>query len=519
MPIDPTIPLGVQSPMQNLSSLLNIKSTMQQQELQQQALQSGSMKNQQDAIDLQETQNAQAVLKNLKKYQDQSGNIVDYAGLSQDMSQAAPKNYARFMGAVMQAQQAHTDAVNSLLSVDDNTRKQTANILYSLKGQKPEAITDTIDRIEKAQPQLSKPLELFRARMAGVGDNPKAMDDLLDQSARMAMDPTGQQSLRTPKGVAVSNGQQSSVISMAPGTDVPAGEAIPGTVQQQQLPPTTPTIDPQTGQPGYLGPQGGPEAAVFDLKGTPKQQLQILNSIANDKSNPPEVRQAALLRAREAQGYGSSKPGFVASALPPGQGENIANNVASMGQHFQRLQDSAESAPLVQALTGNIKALASADTTGNLSGRKAYISGLLEALHLPTSGDLKTDTDLLEKNMAQLNLGSPAATDAARTLVQAARPNTHMSPEAVKEAADQVAAQARANQVMRDALSGYKMAGDVQGYQAARQKFEQVMDFRAFQYERATPAERDKMLSKMSPDERNKLRASLKGLTDMGVMK
>src|SRR3954467_13931101 len=107
--IDASIPLQIQQPsgMQTISSMLGVKSQVQQQQLQQQALQSNAMANQQSQIDLQETQGAREIMKNVANYQDADGNI-DYNKLLPDMMKAAPKNGAKFVQGIMGMQQQAT---------------------------------------------------------------------------------------------------------------------------------------------------------------------------------------------------------------------------------------------------------------------------------------------------------------------------------------------------------------------------------------------------------------------------
>ncbi|MFS6963245.1 hypothetical protein ABMY88_23875, partial [Escherichia coli] len=85
------------------------------------------------------------------------------------------------------------------------------------------------------------------------------------------------------------------------------------------------------------------------------------------------------------------------------------------------LNDQSTGAPLIAALQGNIKSLIPGAITGTESGRKAYVVGLLNAMGVggQATGDIQKDTDLLQKQMAQLQLGTPATTDAMRTLVSA----------------------------------------------------------------------------------------------------
>lgn len=268
------------------------------------------------------------------------------------------------------------------------------------------------------------------------------------------------------------------------------------------------------------------------------QRLGIKPDQKIDLSNPV-VRQAVgtaiMLHENGAAGvFGQQqapqqqpRSGFIPTALPPGQAANLQNNFEQMNTHYAKLQGPASDAQLALGLTGNIESLAKDALTGTESGREAYVNGLLNTLGLggKSTGDWQKDTDLLNKNMAQLNLATPAATDAARTLVEAARPHTTMSAAAIEEAARQVGSQIQANLAVRNYLTPYKFAnggkGDPQGYQAARQQIEQAADPRAWEYAAMQPGspQAKQFMSKLAPQDRAGLVKKIGQLEQMGMLK
>jgi hypothetical protein len=196
-----------------------------------------------------------------------------------------------------------------------------------------------------------------------------------------------------------------------------------------------------------------------------------------------------------------------------------------MARHYSSLNDQASGSQLVASLSGNIQSLAAKAITGTEQDKKAYVNGMLNALHLgnQSTGDLQKDTDLLEKNLAQLNLTTPAATDAARNLVSVARPHTTMTASAIPEATQQIVSQVQANMAMRNYLTPYRMAnkgaGDVTGYQHAREQLEQVADPRVWQYQQMKKSDPDaarKFLSSQ-PDAAS-LVGKAKELVNMGLI-
>lgn len=500
MALDTSIPLQTQAvnPMGALSSVLNIQN-------QQAQLQGTQQQNQQSAIALQERQGVQGVLSNIKRYQDSAGNI-DFGKLTPDIMSVAPTTGAQVLQGVAGAQSAATVAHAQINDLDAASRKTVGEALYSLKGQKPEVVQQTLQGLKQAYPGLGGAVDyLGNYILAPHAANPEQLDSALDQAGRFVQTAPTQNSLTSPSGVTVNDGQTTKVVNTNPGAGA-VGSTVPGTAATIQPGPTTPTI----GSDGTQGIVGAPKADFTGLQGSGRSPA--LAEIASSNENPDVRREAANVLANRPQG-------FIPQSLPAGQASNIENNVQEMNRHFGSLQDASSGAQLQQGLIGNIKALAPDAATGTGAGRKAYISGLLAAFHIPDTGDEAKNTDLLEKNLAQLNLSTPASTDAARTIVNAARPHGTMQLGALTEAADQLGGQIQANVAMRNALAGYKMMGDAQGYQAARQKLEGIADPRAFQFEAASPEDQKKMLSGLTDTDRAQLRAKISQLIDMGLMK
>lgn len=501
MAIDPSIPLQVKpaDPMGALSSVLGIQNARNQ-------VQAGQMANQQSGIDLQERQGVQGVLKNIKQYQDAQGN-VDFNKLGPDIMAVAPTTGSAVLNNVATAQAAATGARTAVTSLDQKTRGLVGETLYSLKGQPPDVVASTMQGLKAAYPTLAPAVDFMSQYIVGPHASDQAtLDQHLDTAGKFVQTAPTQQTMNTPEGVTVNDGRSTKVVSTKPGTSVAPGEVVPGTGATLQPGPTTPTIGPD----GTQGIVGAPQADFTGLKGAGRGSA--LAEIASSNENPDVRREAANVLANRPQG-------FIPQSLPAGQAQNIANNVDEMNRHFGSLQDASSGAQLQQGLIGNIKALAPDAATGTGAGRKAYISGLMAALHIPDTGDEAKNTDLLEKNLAQLNLSTPASTDAARTIVNAARPHGTMQLGALTEAADQLGGQIQANVAIRNALSGYKMMGDAQGYQAARQKLESIADPRAFQFEAASPEDQKKMLAGLTQEDRAQLRSKISQLIEMGLMK
>jgi hypothetical protein len=247
------------------------------------------------------------------------------------------------------------------------------------------------------------------------------------------------------------------------------------TTAAQQAPATTTMIGPRGGlqvvqtNPRSAIPMGavGPE--------TPPQGIPL--QIMMDSAGNPHFIGSAL------QGPGQGPAPW--TTQPQAQAQKAAAD--DMTNHFTGLNASAQSLPLVTGLTKTIESLAPSAFTGPGGDKRQYMAGLARVFGVNLTGDAQTDTNLMNKAMAQLNISSPAGTDAARALIEAGQPNSHMDATAIKEAAGTVASQVRMNAAERTFLQTTRFsnrgAGDPEAYQQGRQQFEMNADPRIWQYE------------------------------------
>src|SRR6266404_427991 len=160
---------------------------------------------------------------------------------------------------------------------------------------------------------------------------------------------------------------------------------------------------------------------------------------------------------------------------------------SDMSDHFTALNASAQSMPLVTSLTKTIEGLAPEAFTGPGGDKRQYMAGLARSFGFNLTGDAQTDTNLLNKAIAQLNISTPAGTDAARALIEAGQPNSKMDADAIKTAAGTIRGQVLMNQAERNFLQTTRLsnrgAGDPQAYQEGRQGFEANADPRIWQYQ------------------------------------
>lgn len=183
-----------------------------------------------------------------------------------------------------------------------------------------------------------------------------------------------------------------------------------------------------------------------------------------------------------------SNPGtsVVRPGLAPGVEKSISGNVETMNGDFADLYSANKQAPTTLALLDNIKQLSGKAITGTSADKLAYVNGLLTMGGFQKQKDLATATDLLNKNanMLAINMrlgASGGGSDALQSLAQAANPNSHMQPEAIIAAANEVAGQVKMRQAMYNQLLPYKMNSDVQGYFNTQKQFVSQADPRTYQ--------------------------------------
>lgn len=539
MPItvpDQTIAAQVQVPdtMKSLGSIMNLANQRNQYQQGQQAIQSNDLKLQGDTQANSDRQAAAQFMSTPANWQNEDGTIN--LTKANNILKIAPQTGSDVVQKLSTLANAQTTASKAKMDMGTAGRSVIGG-LYGILGRSgvddPAVVASELDQL-KTQYGPDSPISAYaeaaKVGLQGLPAGAGTVKKNLITQAQALMSPEGQNSAFSPKaGLTDTGGALQETVETPSVAGGPASVAlVPGSPTiKKTLPPTQGTVS-DTGEVRTVGAPASDANPVpgngLDMSRVSPAQLKMLTDFDALKNGIQHFQTV------------TPTPQGVRTSLPVGVAGNIENNVASMGKHYEGLQDQSSGAQLIQGLTGNIKALAKGAATGTAGGGKAYVSGLIDAFmpsfisaHLPHdfTGDLKADTDLLEKNMAQLNLGTPGSgrSDAAQTLVGAARPHSGMQESAIMEAADQVASQVKANMAIRNYLTPYKYAnngqGDSSGYQAARQTIESVADPRAWQYE-SMPAgspQRKAFMAKLTPEDRTALIQKTTVLENMGMFK
>lgn len=523
--MDTSAILGFKQPdmMQNLSGLLNVANSAQ-------TLQQNQQKTQQGGIDLQERQNAIEFLKG-GSFVNPDGSL-DNAKLTTGLTKVAPTTGMKIASEYGTAHSSVTGATQALNNLTNDNRTRLASVTYAAAGQSPEVMGATADALAKEIKGAGPLVDLFKSQYAQIyqAQGPEKAKEFAIRSSQSVLPQEAQQSANTPTVAGVNTGQQTYGVNIKPNVaGMPVGSVVPGTSAQLQPPPTQPVLG-QNNQPGILGSQGTPPAAGTVPSGyaggsalaAAPEQLRIMQSEreqAAAKGDQPTV--AALDREMDRI---RKQPGFIATGPVPGTIESKLGSVNVVNDHWARINAGSADSPVATSLLSTIRDLAPAAITGAEAGKRAYWNGLFNALHIGTqaTGDLQKDTDLLQKSMAQLNIATPATTDAMRTLVEAGRPHSTMSATAIQDAAGQIEGQIKGNMAMRNLMTSDKRyadaTGDVTSYDNKRQALEKLMDPRIFQYESLPPgAARQAFINKINPKDRAEVIEKTKKLVTMGV--
>lgn len=338
---------------------------------------------------------------------------------------------------------------------------------------------------------------------------PGAVAQMLKNTVVGQMGASGQQSALTPSLVQNSNGQQTITTNINPLAPGGVG-AQPIAPIQQQLPPTTPTMD--GGVPGYLGPQGGQGQSEMGFDPSKLSQAQ--------KAQMLKVSPDAYARGVEAfYKRGQPQQGRVASGLPIGAAEGIQGTQGVVNDDWKNSVTQANGAQRTIGILQNIKQYSAGAAGGIGADRQAFTAGLAGLLGMDAGELVKTNTDLLAKNSNMLALAG-GNTDAARAMAEAANPNAHMTKEALAHAADQLIGQQQLNLARVQYLTPFKAqadAGHPEMYQAALNQFNSVADPRIVQFSSMSPEDKSAMKSSMSEKERAEFGKKLGKARTLGI--
>lgn len=507
MALDPTIALQAQTPsfdtaLKPVASLLGIQNAAQE-------LRSRETQNQQNQAVLQERNNLRQLFQDPKGILDESGNI-DFNKAGPAIITAAPTQGGQVLQGLIAAQNSSIAAKRGINALNDEQRASVGQYLMSLAGKPPEIVKQGLDGLVEMQPGLKAAADhAWRYMLAPSAGDPDAFKNATLKVGQAVMSPAQQAVAIKPDVVQTDSGQQIVSTNINPLAEGGVG-SHPIAPIKKQLPPTTPTFDKKTGEPGYLGSVDDPAEGGFD-----PSKLSDAQKVAMIKADP--VAYANGLESFYKRGQAAAR---VVSGPPVGAVAGIEGSQSTINDQWKALNDQAGKAGTDISLLQNIKQFSHNAATGQLADREALINGIAARLGISSADLKKTDTDLLAKNSAMLALVG-GNTDAARALAEAANPNIKMNETAIRHAADQIISQKQMAIAQQKYLLPFKALADQghpEAYQAAKAQFDAAADPRIFQYPNMSQEEKYKMKNSMSPAEQEAFRAKAAKLKDLGVI-
>lgn len=308
---------------------------------------------------------------------------------------------------------------------------------------------------------------------------------------------------------------QPATLNAAPKDTLP-----PGTIAAQP-PPTTEVLGPnkERGIVGALQPPtgGALETALtkspgeYDVKYQLPDGRMLIGKVQGASSGASPVASAAPATP-------SPQSGFMPTSLPPGQDTAIKSGVDQALKHYQGLSDSAQGSGTLEGIAKNIVAGAPKAINGTGAEKLQFWNGLAAQAGWKTSNDLKTVTDEVQKNMAQLQQQQPAGSVAAINLNDMASPHPTMTVEAQVDAAKQMIGRFR---MAKDLSANFTpdvnkviATGNPSPYLEKQAAIAQHADPRIWQMEQMSPAELAAYKTKIGAAQFQELSAHAKALHD-----
>ena len=200
-------------------------------------------------------------------------------------------------------------------------------------------------------------------------------------------------------------------------------------------------------------------------------------------------------------------------------GQNPQQGTA-MNEDFKNIAGQAAEARNTISYLNQIKQLAPLADTGQFSDKQQYVNSLLSMAGSERATDAVTAKSLLDKyhNQIVARLGQGGlGTDAARAIIGAAYPNSHMPAPAIMEAADNAIGAQQQTIGKLQALTPHFLNGDPAAFYGTKQQYESTADPTIYQWKNMPkgPARDQFAQQRMAADPTWAARA--KALQGMGV--
>ena len=217
------------------------------------------------------------------------------------------------------------------------------------------------------------------------------------------------------------------------------------------------------------------------------EQIRMVTSNGGQPINPadqPALNREVARLTKERDALAAGRPQFTPEQRP-GVKTSVEGQQKTLEDRFTQLRDANGQAETTNSYLQNIKQLADKAATGKFADRQQFVNALLSMVGNEKASDSMTANNLLDKYSNQIvaRLGQGGlGTDAARSILQSAYPNATMTPDAIKDAADNLMGANAMIQAKMRTLSPIAASRDPVAYQQKEQVFDQNADPRIWQY-------------------------------------
>jgi hypothetical protein len=243
------------------------------------------------------------------------------------------------------------------------------------------------------------------------------------------------------------------------------------------------------------------------------------NGLDISKLSPQEQQ---LLRQTDPSAYDAGVARFKAKGVgaPFGMEQGAKNSQDEFSKRWSQLQTDNSTAQTTTSYLQSIKELAKKANAGAGSDKWAFVNGLLAPFGNERANDELTAKNLLEKysNQITTRLGAGGmGTDAARSILQSAYPNSHMQPDAINEAVDNLVGANEMVKAKTKFLQAPALKRDPKAYSENEIQFDQNADPRVWQLKNMPPENQGAFVKKMDPATAADLLKRIQTLKKMGA--
>jgi len=255
---------------------------------------------------------------------------------------------------------------------------------------------------------------------------------------------------------------------------------------------------------------------------------QWLASGADPRKLPAETRNyLADVSARTGANIYNQNKAQPIYAQPPmgataGAEANAKNQSATMTEDWKSVAGANEKAQSVISFLQNVSKYAPQGSVGRFFAQKDMAASIGSMFGIPAAEVINTANDLTSKNaqqvIAMMGSGTAMGTDAARTILQSANPNVHMTNEALQEAIRTIQAVQQMNQAKAIALQKPYTSGDAKTFTALKTDIDTNADPRIWQWKSMPPGvERDRFAQSLAKQDPT-IGEKIKKLSELGVL-